>query len=90
MFGTGAQAKQQIERLDVSYRIPPATRQRSWPRDFAWRVGMVLKEPRDVEKLVRMPPAAMRSASKDMVCLEGGGFRRGNGGRCDMEPVAQR
>ena len=34
---------------------------------------MVLEEPRDVEKFVRMPPAAMRRASKDMVGLEGGG-----------------
>ena len=79
--GTGAQAKQEIGSLDGGYRIPLATRQRSRARDFTYRAGMVLGKPRDVEKGVRMPPAAMRSALKDMVCLEGG-FWRGNGGRC--------
>ena len=51
---------------------------------------MVLEEPREVEKFVRMLPVAMRSASKDMVYLEGGVFWRGNGSRCGAEPVVQR
>jgi len=50
---------------------------------------MVLEEPRGVEKFVRMPPAAMRSASKNMVGLEGGMFWRGNGSCCSAEPAAQ-
>ena len=70
-FGIGVQGEQPIGSLDGSYRIPPATRQRSWARDFTCRAGMVLEEPREVEKFVRMLPVAMRSASKDMVYLEG-------------------
>lgn len=39
---------------------------------------MALGEPRDVEKLARIPPTAMRSATKDMVGLKRSGLRRGN------------
>ena len=69
------------ESLGKGHRIPLATRQRSWASDFTCRVGMALGEPRNEEKFIRMLPVAMRSDSKDMVGLERGGSRRGNGDR---------
>ena len=52
------------------HRIPLATRQMSWANDLTCRSGMVLEEPRNVEKFARMPRAAVRSDSKDMMGLE--------------------
>lgn len=62
----------------MRYRIPLATRQRSWANELICRAGIVLEEPRDVEKFVRMLRVAIRRASKDMVGLEKDEFWRGN------------
>ena len=49
--------------------MPLATRHRSCANDFTCRAGMALEEVRNVEKFIRIPLAAVRSASKDMAGL---------------------